>query len=47
MAVMILKRGQIWWVNLGPAVGSEIQKKRPCVIVNTDAAGLENFQGLP
>lgn len=29
-----MKRGEIWLVNLYPAVGSEIQKTRPCVIVS-------------
>lgn len=38
MSLMVLRRGQIWWVNLDPTVGSEIQKKRPCVIVSSDAA---------
>lgn len=28
-----MKRGDIYWVNLDPTVGSEIQKKRPCVIM--------------
>lgn len=27
------KRGDIYWVNLDPTVGSEIRKKRPCVLV--------------
>ena len=30
------KRGEIYWVNLDPAVGSEIKKKRPCVIISND-----------
>lgn len=38
MSIMILKRGQVWWVNLDPTVGSEIKKKRPCVVVSSDAA---------
>jgi mRNA interferase MazF len=36
MSLRIFKRAQIWWVKLDPAVGSEIQKKRPCVIVSSD-----------
>lgn len=31
-------RGEIWWVEFDPAVGSEIQKTRPAVIVSNDAA---------
>lgn len=30
---MNLKRGNVFWVNLDPTVGSEIRKKRPCVII--------------
>lgn len=33
-----MKRGEIWWVNLDPAIGSEIQKRRPCVIVSNNAS---------
>jgi mRNA interferase MazF len=28
-----LNRGEIYWVNLDPTVGSEIRKKRPCILV--------------
>lgn len=27
-------RGAVWWVNLDPTIGSEIKKRRPCVIVS-------------
>ncbi len=30
------KRGEIWWVNLQPTVGSETDKKRPCLILQND-----------
>ena len=30
----MVKRGEIWLVNLDPTIGSEIQKTRPCVIVS-------------
>jgi len=30
----MVKRGDIWLVNLDPAVGSEIQKTRPCVVIS-------------
>jgi mRNA interferase MazF len=33
---MTPKRGQIWWINLDPTVGSEISKQRPCVVVSHD-----------
>ncbi len=31
------KRGEIYWVNLDPTVGSEINKKRPAIIISNDA----------
>lgn len=30
------RRGEIWWVNLDPTVGSETAKKRPYVILQND-----------
>jgi len=33
-----MQRGEVWWVELDPAVGSEIHKTRPAVIVSNDAA---------
>jgi len=30
---LMLNRGDIYWVNLDPTIGSEIKKKRPCVII--------------
>jgi mRNA interferase MazF len=30
-------RGEIWWVDLNPTRGSEINKKRPCVVLSVDA----------
>ncbi|HUV60156.1 MAG TPA: type II toxin-antitoxin system PemK/MazF family toxin [Desulfatiglandales bacterium] len=30
---MNLKRGDVYWVDLDPTRGSEIQKMRPCVLV--------------
>jgi mRNA interferase MazF len=29
-----VKTGEIWLASLDPAVGSEIQKTRPCVLVS-------------
>lgn len=31
-----MKRGDLYWVNLDPTIGSEIRKKRPCVLVGAD-----------
>ncbi|MCA1839584.1 MAG: type II toxin-antitoxin system PemK/MazF family toxin [Actinomycetota bacterium] len=33
-----MRRGEIRWVNLDPAVGSESAKRRPGVIVSNDGA---------
>ncbi|GHU10025.1 endoribonuclease MazF9 [Betaproteobacteria bacterium] len=33
-----MKRGEVWWVGFDPALGSEIRKTRPAVIVSNDAA---------
>ncbi len=30
----MVKRGDIWLVNLDPTVGREIRKSRPCVVVS-------------
>jgi mRNA interferase MazF len=30
----MVKRGDVWSVNLDPTIGSEIKKTRPCVIVS-------------
>ncbi len=30
----MVKRGEIWLVNLDPTVGNEIRKSRPCVVVS-------------
>ena len=30
----MVKRGDIWLVNLDPTVGGEIRKSRPCVVVS-------------
>jgi mRNA interferase MazF len=32
-----MKRGEIYYVDLNPTVGSEINKRRPCLIVSNDA----------
>jgi mRNA interferase MazF len=33
-----MKRGEVWWVEFDPAVGSKVRKTRPAVIVSNDAA---------
>lgn len=31
-----MKRGEVWWVEFEPAIGSEITKTRPAVIVSNN-----------
>lgn len=31
-----IKRGEIYWVNLDPTVGSEIKKLRPAIVVSNN-----------
>jgi mRNA interferase MazF len=33
-----MKRGDVWWVEFDPSIGSEIRKTRPAIIVSNDAA---------
>jgi mRNA interferase MazF len=33
-----MKRGEVWWVEFDPSVGSEIRKTRPAIIVSNDSA---------
>jgi mRNA interferase MazF len=33
---MVVKRSEVYLVNLDPTIGSEIKKTRPCVIISPD-----------
>ena len=33
-----MKRGEIYYVNLDPTIGSEIKKKRPVIIISNNAS---------
>lgn len=36
MVSRVIARGQVYWVNLDPTVGTEIQKTRPGLVVSPD-----------
>ena|SRR6266498_4567982 len=33
---MVIKRFEVWLVNLEPTLGSEINKTRPCLVISPD-----------
>lgn len=33
-----MKRGDVWWVEFDPSIGSKIRKTRPAIILSNDAA---------
>ena len=33
---MVIKRFEVWLVNLEPTLGSEIRKTRPCIVISPD-----------
>ena len=44
-----MERGEAWWVNFDPAVGGEIRKRRPAIIVSANASNsaLNRLQVVP
>lgn len=33
---MVIRRGDVHWVNLDPTQGTEIRKTRPCLVISPD-----------
>jgi mRNA interferase MazF len=36
--VVLPRRGEVWWVDFDPTLGSEIKKRRPAIVVSNDLA---------
>ncbi|MCB9812742.1 type II toxin-antitoxin system PemK/MazF family toxin [Candidatus Nomurabacteria bacterium] len=49
MAALKPRRGEVWWVNFNPTIGTEVQKQRPAIIVSNDISNkfLDRVQVVP
>ncbi len=46
---MVIRRFEVWLVNLDPTIGKEIKKTRPCLVISPDVANkyLDTIIGAP
>ena len=46
---MVIRRFEVWLINLDPTIGKEIKKTRPCLIISPDEANknLDTIIGAP
>ncbi len=47
--MLLIKRGDVWWVDFDPARGGEIQKIRPAVVISNNSSNeiLNRIQVVP
>ncbi len=46
---MVIRRFEVWLINIDPTIGKEIKKTRPCLVISPDEANkfLDTIIGAP
>ncbi|MFM2381387.1 MAG: hypothetical protein RLZZ76_154 [Candidatus Parcubacteria bacterium] len=49
MDILTPKRGEVWWVDFGASIGSEVKKVRPAIVVSNNNSNkhIARFQVVP